>query len=153
MCARSFVPSYIFEGLHAPLVLSTPCHLHAYLKQCFQLRGRCLLVLLLLSYRLRLSSLLVVLFRMSISVQHSNMIAHILLRSFVCTKTRTLRYISQLAAVHSFLVLLSSAVLLLLFAAVAALPCTCFSICFVFFRACVAPVRYDMFVWQEGECL
>ena len=26
-----------------------------------------------------------------------------------------------------------------------------FSLCF--FRACVASVRYDVFVWQEGECL
>ena len=57
--------------------------------------------------------------------------------------------------VHSFLVLISSAVLLLLSAAVAALPCDVhflfFSFCF--FRACAASVRYDMFVWQEGECL
>ena len=70
------------------------------------------------------------------------MIAHILLRSFVCTKTRILRYIPQLAVVHSFFALLSAAVLLLLSAAVSALlwdvRLFCFSFCF--FRACVASV-------------
>ena len=64
--------------------------------------------------------------------------------------------------------LLSAAVLLLLFAAVAALLCdlrlffffafrfcACFSFrpVFFFFGARVASVRCDVFVWQEGECL
>ena len=90
--------------------------------KCTLLLGRCFL-LLLLSDRLRLSQMLVVLVRMSFSVKQNSMIAHILLRSFVCTKTRILRHIPQLAVVHSFLVLLSAAVLLLLFVAVAALLC------------------------------
>ena len=70
------------------------------------------------------------------------------LRSFVSAKIRILRYIPQLAVVHSFLVLLSSAVLLLLSATVVALPWDVhllfFSFCF--FRVCVTSVRYDMFV-------
>ena len=82
------------------------------------------------------------------------MIAHILLRSFVCTKTRIPHLIPQL--VRSLI------------------PCVAFPCCsavafcrgcclamrralvffsFWFFRACVASVRYDVFVWQEGACL
>ena len=76
MRTHSFVPSYIFEGSHAPLYLSTPCRLHSSLKQCTLLLGRCFLVLLLYD-RLRLPLLLVVLFRMSLSIKQNSMIAHI----------------------------------------------------------------------------
>ena len=77
------------------------------------------------------------------------------MRSFNCTKTRVLRYIPQLAVVHSFLVLLSAAVLLLLSAAVAAWlwGVRLFFFSFCFFRACVASVRCYMFVWQKAGCL
>ena len=129
--------------------LSAVC---SHLKQLILLLGRCFLVLLL-SDRLRLSLLLVVLFRMSLSIKQNSMIADI-----VCAPlykdSHTALY-SSASCRHSFLVLLSSAVLLLLSAAVAALPWDVhlFSFSFCFFRACVASVRYDMFVCQEGECI
>ena len=91
---------------------------------------------------------------MFFSIKQDSMIAHMLLRSFVCTKTRIMRYIPQLGVVHAFLKLLSASVLLLLSAAVAALlwDVRLFFFSFCFFRACVASVRLYMFVWQEGEC-
>ena len=138
MRAHSLVSSYMLKGSHALLYLSTPSRLHSSIKQCILLLDRCFL-LLLLSDRPRLSLLLVVLFRMSFSIKQNTMIAHILVRSFVCTKTRILRHVPQLSVVHSFLVLISAAVLLLPFAAVAALlyDVRLFFFSVRFFRACL----------------
>ena len=71
------------------------------------------------------------------------MIAHV-----VCAPL----FVQRLAYYAIFLVLLFSAVNKCCCFLPRLLPCRVIVfLSFCFFRACVASVRYDMFVWQEGE--